>query len=62
MISPLHGTLVWLVPFESDLQDKKNGTNYFFLSQKLTKLEHVSGFFMYKNYSIHELFKSKNSK
>ena len=40
----MHCTLIWLVSFESDLQDKKNGINYFFLPQKLTKLEQVSGF------------------
>ena len=45
----MHYTLIWLVSFESDLQDEKNGINYFFLSQKLTKLDQV-GYFSQKQY------------
>ena len=38
-------TLIWPTSFESDLQDKKNGTNLFFLPQKLTKLVHAMSYF-----------------
>ena len=32
---------IWTASLESDFQDKKNGTNNFFLPKKLTKLEQV---------------------
>ena len=38
-------TLIWRASFESDFQDKKNGTNLFFLPQKMTKLVHVNARF-----------------
>ena len=41
----MHDTIVWLASFESDFRDEKNGTNLFFLPQKLTKLVLVNGRF-----------------
>ena len=37
----MRNTLIWPTLFESDYKDKKNGSNLFFLPQKLTKLELV---------------------
>ena len=51
---------MWPASFESDLQDEKNGTNLFFLPQKLTKLVHVNGRF--KQQFLSQVISAKISK